>query len=72
MPLKITIQDIKAHHPKGVNAPSEFYYMRLANRLLAITGQSLMSPPTDSGDATAHSPMRDALDMLPYGSTDDT
>ena len=44
MPLKITIQDIKAHHPKGVNDPSEFYYMRLANRLLAITGQSLMSP----------------------------
>lgn len=43
MPLKITIQDIRARHPKGVNSPSDFYYMSLANRLLTITGQSLMS-----------------------------
>ena len=43
MPLKITIQDIKAQHPKGVNSPSDFYYMSLANRLLTITGQSLMN-----------------------------
>lgn len=43
MPLKITMQDIRARHPKGVNSPSDFYYMSLANRLLTITGQSLMS-----------------------------
>ena len=43
MPLNITIQDIKARHPRGVNSPTDFYYMSLANRLLTISGQSLMS-----------------------------
>lgn len=43
MPLKITLQDIRARHPKGVNSPTDFYYMNLANRLLTLTGQSLMS-----------------------------
>ena len=43
MPLQITLQDIRARHPKGVISPSDFYYMNLANRLLAITGKSLMA-----------------------------
>ena len=37
------MQDIRARHPKGLNSPTDFYYMNLANRLLTITGQSLMS-----------------------------
>ena len=43
MPLTITIQDIRARHPKGVKSPTDFYYGGLANKLLSITGQSLMS-----------------------------
>lgn len=43
MPLQITIQDIRARHPKGVNSPTDFYYMNLANRLLAITNKSLIA-----------------------------
>lgn len=39
MPLTITIQDIKMRHPKGVNSPTDFYYMNLANRMLAIIGK---------------------------------
>ncbi len=34
MPLKITIQNIRMHHLKGVVSSTDFYYMNLANRML--------------------------------------
>lgn len=40
MPLKITIQNIRMHHPKGVVSPTDFYYMNLANRLLTAISRS--------------------------------
>ena len=43
MPLQVTLQDIRAHHPKGVSSPTDFYYMNLANRLLTLTNKSLMA-----------------------------